>query len=89
MLSKSTQWVNVLLNIDLANGYACNFVHVVLLLFHWWNMFFLFNFIDFAANGNTFGWGTSLVLKLGASVFFIICIGCPLLLCKFSSNSFT
>ncbi len=89
MLSKSTQWVNVLLSIDLANVYVCNFVYVVLLLFHWWNIFFPFNLIDFGANGNTFGWGTSLVLMLGAFVFFIICISCPLLLCKFSSNTFT
>jgi len=70
MLSIFTQWVNVILSIDLANGYACNFVHVVLLLFHWWNMFFQFNLIDFGANGDTFGWGTSLVLMLVAFVFF-------------------
>ncbi len=87
MFSKSMQWVNVLLNIDIANGYACNFVHVVSLLFHWWNMFFPFNLIDFGPIGDTFGWGTSLML--GAFIFFIICISCPLLLCKFSSNSFT
>ncbi len=70
MLSISTQWVNVMFSIDLANGYACNFVHVVLLLFHWWNMFLQFNLIDFGANGDTFGWGTSLVLMLVAFAFF-------------------
>jgi hypothetical protein len=70
MLSKSTQWVNVMLNVNLANGYACNFVHVTLLLFHWLNLFFPFNLIDFRANGDTFGWGTSLVLMFVASAFF-------------------
>jgi hypothetical protein len=87
MLSKSMIWVKVLFTIDLASGYACDCVHVVLLI-GWWNTFFPFNLIGFGVDGDMFRWGMSLVLMLEASTFFVICVNYLSLVSSFSNNCF-
>jgi len=43
MLSKSTKWVNVLSKIDTIDGYACDFVHMML---HVHSFGFIFTYLD-------------------------------------------
>jgi len=85
--TKSMIWVKVLLDIHLVSGYACDCVHVVLLI-EWWNTFFPFNLIGFGVDGDMFRWEMSLMLMLEASTFFIICVNYLSLVYNFSNNCF-
>jgi hypothetical protein len=79
--------VNVILNIDLANGYVYDYVYMVV-LFHWWNTFFPFNLIGFGVDDYTFGEGCHQCSCSGHH-FLLSCVGFPPLFCKFLNSCFT
>jgi hypothetical protein len=64
--------VNVLLNIDLANGHVYDYVYMGV-LFHWWNTFFPFNLIGFGVDGYKLGEGRHQCSCLGHQ-FLLSCV---------------
>ncbi len=79
--------IDVVPNIDLRSGYACDCVHMVLLLFHWWTTFFLSTLLVLLSMATRLG-ARRRQCCYSAHQFYFTSNSCAALFCKFLSSCF-